>query len=174
MTVENSECLRRGGRSAPFVVPLRRWHLTAEQGSLGGRSAFSFSRLNWRFAPSKTCGTLSPVEHATLFQSRQRFPSNLDDWVLGVVYHSWTQLIIVAEIRHNISFITPDILGYNAFFCLKMNSVLNILLYFFEQFQRFSLGFCLPWRSTTSVTPTNCGRIVKNSTFSKLQDYKML
>ena len=88
VTVENSECLRRGGRSAPFVVPLRRWHLTAERGSLGGRSAFSFSRLNWRFAPSKTCGTLSPVEHATLFQSRKDSRQTSMTGFLGVVCHN--------------------------------------------------------------------------------------
>ena len=57
----------------------------------GRALSISFSRLNQRFIPSETCGTVRPVEHPKLFQSRRSFPSNIDDWV------SWGYMLHMIE-----------------------------------------------------------------------------
>ena len=103
--------------SAPFLVPLWRWHLTAEEGSLGRRSVFSF--LVWT-------GDLLRVRLAELwvllnaqpcFKAARDSHQILMTGFLGVVYHTNTSKFI--------QLICPfgpkvwDIVEKNALLCVR-------------------------------------------------------
>ena len=63
--------------------------VTAERRVWAGAQRSAFLARTGDFFRVRFCGTLIPVENATLFQSRQRFPSNIDDWVSwGCISHT--------------------------------------------------------------------------------------
>ena len=87
-----TECMFTAGRALSKAShPALEVTFSSWARGFGRALSISFSRLNQRFIPSETCGTVCPVEHATLFQSRRNFPSNIDDWV------SWGYMLHMIE-----------------------------------------------------------------------------